>query len=709
MRTKAAWGGFGALLLGYPALLLLGGPYALWFDVAVFVTVIALSTGGCIAAARRAERFERRLWTVLVGVNVFTFVGQVYAGWYMAAVDTAGVPIPGITDLTSLLAAGCLISLIVGLFSTRRWHVPQAIRHLLDAAAIAVIVYLGIGIWYVHPLYSGTALGYSASIWISAAYPLMGVITLLSVSLVVLDFRAARWTPWERSIGSAMIVYAFGLLLWPAFRLLSDYGEPNGWAIGYALVFLSGHYLLFVAATYRLGSAEGWSMRAAAPVVGGHHRNLAIVAPVVFTLAAVVFGAIAALPSDHTDIRLASGLGGLLLALLLATRSAALAFENSALQLSVVTDPLTGLPDSRELDEQLMARVDDARHHGESLALIFLNIDGFGRFNTRLGPRRADELLRSVGSALIAFARNEAMVFRTGGDEFAVMVPATIAEDALMLAERIRAGIADLPTDCSRRLTASIGVAGFPQDALSAGELLECAVSAGRWAKAHGPDMVSRYDVSYGMSSEARLAEHKAPARDLATLRALATAVDNRDTWRQSHARTVARLCILLAEELGLDDIRIARLQLAGELHDVGKIGVPETILGKRGALNPVERRQVNEHSRLSERILRRTPMDDVAPWVLHHHERWDGTGYPAGLAGDQIPLESRIIAICDAYEAMTSDRPYRSALSPAAALQEIDLNMGSQFAPVEAEIFIRMISRMESGRSRRANPELFS
>jgi HD-GYP domain-containing protein (c-di-GMP phosphodiesterase class II) len=140
-----------------------------------------------------------------------------------------------------------------------------------------------------------------------------------------------------------------------------------------------------------------------------------------------------------------------------------------------------------------------------------------------------------------------------------------------------------------------------------------------------------------------------------------------------------------------LDDRTSTLLEVAALVHDVGKIGVPDRILHKRGPLTAEESLIVREHSPLGERVLRSTKLDEVLPWVRHHHECWDGTGYPDGLQGEEIPLEARILSICDSYDALTSERSYREAMSKGAALQEIDLNLGSQYDPALGEVFLRM------------------
>jgi HD-GYP domain-containing protein (c-di-GMP phosphodiesterase class II) len=161
---------------------------------------------------------------------------------------------------------------------------------------------------------------------------------------------------------------------------------------------------------------------------------------------------------------------------------------------------------------------------------------------------------------------------------------------------------------------------------------------------------------------------------------ALARAVDAKDSWTRSHCETVAELSALIATGLGLGGERVEELRLAGLVHDVGKIGVPDAILQKPAALDPAEYATVKAHATLGHKILSGTELTREAVWVLHHHERVDGTGYPRGLRGDGIPLESRIIHVADAFEAMTSDRPYRRGMPEAAAIEELRRHAGTQF-----------------------------
>jgi putative nucleotidyltransferase with HDIG domain len=158
--------------------------------------------------------------------------------------------------------------------------------------------------------------------------------------------------------------------------------------------------------------------------------------------------------------------------------------------------------------------------------------------------------------------------------------------------------------------------------------------------------------------------------------------VDAKDSWTRSHCETVSELCAAVAAELELPPDRIEKLRLAGLLHDVGKIGVPDSILQKPSQLTEAEFETMKTHSQLGHSIVSGAGLAEEAHWILHHHERPDGRGYPDGLTADQIPLESRIILVADAFEAMTSDRPYRAAQPASAALNELHRHSGTQFDP---------------------------
>jgi putative nucleotidyltransferase with HDIG domain len=177
------------------------------------------------------------------------------------------------------------------------------------------------------------------------------------------------------------------------------------------------------------------------------------------------------------------------------------------------------------------------------------------------------------------------------------------------------------------------------------------------------------------------------------TVEALANAAEANDRYTSTHAREIKELTVQVAREVGLEPERMEQLELGALFHDIGKIGVATSILRKRGPLTPEERAEIEKHPEWGERIL--SPIDELAevrPIVRHCHERWDGAGYPDALAGDAIPLESRIIFVCDAFHAMTTERPYRSALPVEEAMRRLREGAGSQFDPSVVDAFLRLI-----------------
>jgi putative nucleotidyltransferase with HDIG domain len=180
----------------------------------------------------------------------------------------------------------------------------------------------------------------------------------------------------------------------------------------------------------------------------------------------------------------------------------------------------------------------------------------------------------------------------------------------------------------------------------------------------------------------------------MATVLSLAEALDQRDTSTAKHSQTVGLLCETMAKELGLDNDRVQRIRLAGILHDIGKIGVPDSILRKPGPLTDEEYAEMKRHPEIGGKILSTRELDDVREWVVAHHERPDGNGYPRGLSADEIPLEAAILAVADAYEAMISDRVYRMGIGEEAARQELIDNAGTQFEPDVVDALLRALDR---------------
>jgi putative nucleotidyltransferase with HDIG domain len=235
----------------------------------------------------------------------------------------------------------------------------------------------------------------------------------------------------------------------------------------------------------------------------------------------------------------------------------------------------------------------------------------------------------------------------------------------------------------------SAGVATFPIQGVGRDELIRLADSALYWAKEDGKNRARTYEAAQiELKQLQQLAESPDRAARYRAAASLAKAVDARDAYTGSHSERVGELAARIARRLGGDESQVELTRLAASLHDLGKLAIPEEILRKPGALNESERLVLQRHPQIGFRMLESLGVEPIAEWVLHHHERWDGDGYPDRLRGEEIPLGARIIFVADAYDAMTSERVYRKPLSPREALEELERCAGSQFDPQIVEAF---------------------
>jgi diguanylate cyclase (GGDEF)-like protein len=349
-----------------------------------------------------------------------------------------------------------------------------------------------------------------------------------------------------------------------------------------------------------------------------------------------------------------------------------------------VRDPLTGVYNRRFFDEALDKELERTRRFGGTVSVVLFDVDDFKVVNDALGHGTGDEVLRRVGELVTPLVRGVDSFCRLGGEEFGLILPETGQLDALLVAERLRAAVARQDALPGRRITVSAGVASAPDDGLDREDVVRRADAALYWAKRNGKNLCAvASEVTEGPDEE----------RDLlaANLYALVAATDGRHLHTRSHSENVATYAVAIGQELGLDGDRIVHLRRAAFLHDVGKIVVPHQILEKAGKPTPEEWEQLRVHPDVGATMLEHAGLREEARWVRHHHERFDGDGYPAGVAGVAIPLEARIIFAADSFEAMTSDRPYRRGMPLEDAVAELERCAGTQFDPRVVEALVRL------------------
>lgn len=332
------------------------------------------------------------------------------------------------------------------------------------------------------------------------------------------------------------------------------------------------------------------------------------------------------------------------------------------------TDPLTGCLNRRGFEERMSAELDAATRSGRPLALVLFDLDNFKAVNDMNGHAAGDELLCWVVSGLDRAVRPMDSVGRLGGDEFAILAPGAGESGAERIATRARKLL-------SERVAVSTGTSAFP-------------------AHGTGHEELQRHaDRELYASKHGDAVHFTAGRRELTWAATLARAVDARMATPVEHSTIVARYAAGIAEQLGWSGEELAHLRIAAMLHDIGKVVLPDRILQKPESLDACEYEEVKRHPEEGAELINRVEgMGCIAEWVRHSHEHFDGSGYPDELAGDAIPLASRILLVADAFDAITSDRPYRSAQSQQAALAELRRNAGHQFDPVCVDALDRFL-----------------
>ena len=362
------------------------------------------------------------------------------------------------------------------------------------------------------------------------------------------------------------------------------------------------------------------------------------------------------------------------------------------------TDALTGLGNHRSFQLDLRKALETATDDGEIVSLCLIDLDGFKEVNDRFGHPVGDAVLRKVAEVMLQECV-AGRAYRIGGEEFAVLLPEHSSWSADTAFERVHRRLAATEFPTGEPVTVSVGLAVYPEHARDRDSLYDVADAALYWAKNHGKNRTCVYDTSVVRSyTPAELAEAAERHARLRAAEGLIRVVDAKDTYAGTHSQTVSRLAEAIATAMGLDVEVVEQVRLAGLLHDLGKIAIPDRILQKPGKLDPDELRVMREHPVLGARLLEGLGVSPVDRWILHHHEWWDGSGYPLGLAGEEIPLGSRIILVADAFDAMTSDRCYRAAGTVGAAIAELRKRCWTQFDA-------RVVAALE--RLQAQNPEL--
>ena len=399
---------------------------------------------------------------------------------------------------------------------------------------------------------------------------------------------------------------------------------------------------------------------------------------------------------------------------------------HAELEVRAITDGLTGLYNHAHFYQRLAEEIERSKRHNHGFAVVMMDVDAFKHYNDSRGHQGGDQALCLVGHCIRAAMRRSDIPFRYGGDEFAAILPHADSSKAQAIVNRINrrigARLKENDDPAATWLGLSAGVACFPDYATTADDLVRMADTAmydakrlawargvmrqGQAIESPAPSPEALHETQLGMLSSAAsslaAALQDLTAReviadlDLRTIAAVGAAAEIKDPYIRGHQERVSRWAAALAEEMELSPERVRDIRIAGLLHDLGKVGIGDRILNKPGKLTEEEFAKIKEHSALGAAILTSEveALQQLVPIVRHHHERLDGRGYPDGLAGEDIPLEARIMSVVDVFDAMTHERSYRKALTRAKATAELERGAGTQFDPAVVKAFLTLLKR---------------
>jgi diguanylate cyclase (GGDEF)-like protein len=638
---------------------------------------------------------ERKVWGLLSVAAWLLAGGESYFSWYQIAVNPAGPAAASLTDWLNL-AAACVFLLLLAIASGLGRRPPLVrLRFLADAVAVMILSLL-----VLFRFWSGELMGqlgwFPAVRW--AIYSFFGIAMLGTVLWLAFGLRRAGRPGQRRNllVGLSVGIFAVGVIVAPFIPGSSEGTGLVSWVVVLTSVFfMVGYAIMAIAAVMRVvDRREPWQAVMSRPSATESEWTTAVMSLCV--LVAVCLAAVWAYNALSIEVSTVYFLLGLTATFAMVARTAILSFETGVLKESVGTDPVTGVGNMSAFEDRLETAVLLARRAREPFVLAVVNLDDFSRVNEVLGRAAGDQVLVQVGRALTTTIGKNCEAFRLVGDEFAVIARGFGLHDRAPIGSDLLAAVSDINPGRGLVLSASIGVVSCDDALPSSSELIRDADAAQVWAKYHGKGRVVVHDdrIVRALGVEERLRLNDARLHyDVA--RALAASADARDSRSVYHSRNVAALSVLLGEAAGLEDEQLRTLEIAAMLHDVGQIALPDELVV--GPLSPSRRLAAREHAILGAQLVDSVGVEGAAAAVRGHHERWDGFGYPDGLSGNQIALESRIIALADAYDGMTSGRRSGTNMSRAAALQEIDHALGTRFDPILAERFIRLVGTTSS------------
>jgi diguanylate cyclase (GGDEF)-like protein len=627
------------------------GGLALSFSV-VYLISVACAVIALAMAAVRSAGYERDFWTRLGLAMVLLAASESSWVLYTAFARPVGPAFPVVDNLFDLAALAVLMSLLFTLTEVGDGSTVTRLRYFFDIVSAGVIGAVPLFVLVTGPVF--TALGAPLPAAASAAlYPLFGLIVVVWAISQLFGVAPSRWTGWEVPAISGAITLSIGFMWWPLWYLSANIWRDGSVARLSDLLAVAGALLIGMAAVYRLTeTGSEWRLQPMPPVETPWPRVVRSIPMVVALVSLAVFAALL-VTTPAGSVRQWVLLGSsALLTTLVVLRAGIATIRARRMETRAGVDPLTGLNNHRYFHERLTLRLKTAGDRPLSIALV--DIDDFGQIDRVSGLEAGDRLLQRVAKVVVHSLQGDDEACRFGADEFGLILADTDSVGAVAMAEHVLAGIRRIEDPSGSTLRASAGVASSPEHFTEREALVEAVDQALALAKFAGKDRAVVWSSDQDrVPDREHLAQRAREQAYVATVRATAAAVDSRIPERTGHSQHVGTVSLRLARRLGMDEEVARKVETAGQLHDVGKVGVPDAALMQApDDLTPELRRRLEEHPLLGATIVASTGLTEIAPWIAAHHERWDGRGYPEGRAGEEIPLAARIITVADGYDA---------------------------------------------------------
>jgi diguanylate cyclase (GGDEF)-like protein len=650
----------------------------------VLSCLVGMSAGVAILVGLRMWRPRPRLPWLLLALGQVMYVAA-DATYYVSHDLLGSSQFPGPSDVIYLVHYPLVVVALVLL--VRRRSPGRSLPGVLDAATLGVVAAMLSWLFLMGPQIRADAPAVEKVFCV--AVPAADLAVLVVGLRLVLE-RGRR--PMSFFLVCASLLATLAADTWYVWQAVNGTYQ-TGDAVD--LVWLVGHVLLGAAALHPTMARLAEPLPADAPAPG--RLRIAALAAAVLVAPATLL--VQAYGQQDTDVAVMAAACAAIFVFTMVRMTGLVADQRRL----ATTDGLTGLRTRRFLEQRLAVELARSRRTGVPLGLFLVDVDHFKLVNDRHGHPAGDLVLIEIGRRLRR-ACAAGVLARFGGEEFALLVPGTGPDLLAATAERLRDAVASsrvsIGGDAWTSVTVSVGAASFPAHAADGGGLVGVVDAALYAAKARGRDR-----AVIGPVPRSPATDTDGTSRMLDYLSFVADDVDGRLSGHE-HSSAIARWARTMALELDLDADTVRRVELAGRLHDVGKVVVPEAVLTKPALLSPREWLLMSQHAEHGYLMTHALPgLASVAETIRQHHERFDGTGYPYGVAGHDIRVEARLIAVCDSWAAMRADRPYQAALTEERAREELLRGRGTQFDGDLVELFLLLRDRAVVGDLRRLRP----